>query len=427
MKSKLLIPLLLLAASTSFGQNCSGLIDSSNLFYDQKNYKQGLVYFKKAVALKCTLNNIHFYNGACIASLAGQPALANQWLLRSVELGYSDTLHMAEDTDLDPIRNMAGYKQVILKIRKDGEAMMKELQALKPETEYYFAVPYCSKGKWGWMHIKTGKALTAARYEFTDFESGRGLYFISRGKGYFWTREGKLQLDKEQDYIEDAAPVGLMDMPQEPEPKKEDGFSEYNGRILSFSDKLQYVSLLTSNYKGRPLGVALNKQGLNAIIRSDGSIQEPFGYTYKQIVTVNRYKDVPLVQLVKEGESLYTLWSLEGQQVFKDPFTERREVSSYDYNPILSRSFYTGLSYGKYMIFTTAKGSLVYSLEKLRPLTGYYDKILMANGRTNDNTRRGSYGNEGISMPYFLVEKKGELFYVDAEGKELRVGKTGVK
>lgn len=67
------------------------------------------MYFKKAVALKCALNNIHFYNGACIASLAGQPALANQWLLRSVELGYSDTLHMAEDTDLEPIRNTAGY------------------------------------------------------------------------------------------------------------------------------------------------------------------------------------------------------------------------------------------------------------------------------------------------------------------------------
>lgn len=74
-------------------------------------------------------------------------------------------------------------------------------------------------------------------------------------------------------------------------------------------------------------------------------------------------------------------------------------MSSYDYNPILSRSFYTGLSLGKYMIFTTAKGSLVYSLEKLRPLTGYYDKILMANSRTNDNTARAVSG---------LVTKSGE-------------------
>lgn len=47
--------------------------------------------------------------------------------------------------------------------------------------------------------------------------------------------------------------------------------------------------------------------------------------------------------------------------------------------------------------------------------------------RTNDNTRQGSYGNAGISMPYFLVEKKGEIFYVDTEGKELRVGKMGAK
>ena len=73
-------------------------------------------------------NNIAWYNLACVHSRLGDKDKAIDCLNRSVEHGYTAFRHMERDSDLDVIREMAGYKAIVA--RKD------ELQRQRAEKIY---------------------------------------------------------------------------------------------------------------------------------------------------------------------------------------------------------------------------------------------------------------------------------------------------
>ncbi|MHC5035951.1 MAG: PDZ domain-containing protein [Planctomycetota bacterium] len=57
---------------------------------------------------------IAYYNLACAYSLKGEKERAVTALVRSVMKGYSGFDHMESDPDLDPIREMVGYKRILV-------------------------------------------------------------------------------------------------------------------------------------------------------------------------------------------------------------------------------------------------------------------------------------------------------------------------
>jgi len=55
------------------------------------------------------------YNGACAYSLSGDKEKAVEFLKKAVEAGFKDFAHIEKDTDLNAIRNEAGYKELLHK------------------------------------------------------------------------------------------------------------------------------------------------------------------------------------------------------------------------------------------------------------------------------------------------------------------------
>ena len=57
------------------------------------------------------------YNIACGYALQGKGEKAIEWLGKAVEHGFKDAKHIEEDTDLDKIRDMDGYKEIVRRLK----------------------------------------------------------------------------------------------------------------------------------------------------------------------------------------------------------------------------------------------------------------------------------------------------------------------
>jgi len=56
-----------------------------------------------------------FYDGACAACRCKQPAIGLKYLTAALENGWDEIDHLKEDTDLDPLRKLPGYKALLKK------------------------------------------------------------------------------------------------------------------------------------------------------------------------------------------------------------------------------------------------------------------------------------------------------------------------
>jgi C-terminal processing protease CtpA/Prc len=59
------------------------------------------------------------YNVACSAALAGRSARAIEALAAAVDAGWSNLEHLAGDTDLDSIRNTAGFRELVARMERE--------------------------------------------------------------------------------------------------------------------------------------------------------------------------------------------------------------------------------------------------------------------------------------------------------------------
>ena len=75
-------------------------------------YMQGLQVDKRLVQLRPSDPLAH-YNLACSYALLKRPDLAMKTLRRAVELGYRDFRYMREDHDLDSIRQLPAFRQLL--------------------------------------------------------------------------------------------------------------------------------------------------------------------------------------------------------------------------------------------------------------------------------------------------------------------------
>ncbi len=89
------------------------------LYLYAREYAKAKAEFAKILEQE-PANEVAAYNLACTASLSARADEAIEWLRKSVELGFDDWRHMERDSDLDPIRHLDDYKELIRELKGGG-------------------------------------------------------------------------------------------------------------------------------------------------------------------------------------------------------------------------------------------------------------------------------------------------------------------
>ncbi len=102
----------------------SQLRDMNNLglcyIYTEK-FNEAIGVFEAALKKDTANKNLYEYNLACVYSRQNVTDKALQYFERSIRSGFKDLSHISEDTDLDNIRGVAGFKTIIEKYFKTEE------------------------------------------------------------------------------------------------------------------------------------------------------------------------------------------------------------------------------------------------------------------------------------------------------------------
>ncbi len=109
------------------------LTTDANKLYDDKKYEQSWEYYSRAFKIDSTYST-DLYNGACSAALAGKTEQAEKILLKAVQNGYIDKVHMQIDPDLATLRNRPSWNQIINELEtsrkqyRTDDSILKELK-----------------------------------------------------------------------------------------------------------------------------------------------------------------------------------------------------------------------------------------------------------------------------------------------------------
>ena len=96
-----------------------------NLYTANRMYGEGLKVDVKLSKLKPCDSAVH-YNLACSYSLLGSVNKALESLGKAVVLGYNDIKHLESDSDLDGLRDEAGYEMLINKLKKSAKKLVEQ-------------------------------------------------------------------------------------------------------------------------------------------------------------------------------------------------------------------------------------------------------------------------------------------------------------
>ena len=96
-----------------------------NLYTANGMYEEGLKVDVKLSKLKPCDSAVH-YNLACSYSLLGSVNKALESLGKSIVLGYNDIKHLESDSDLDGLRDEAGYEMLINKLKKSEKKLVEQ-------------------------------------------------------------------------------------------------------------------------------------------------------------------------------------------------------------------------------------------------------------------------------------------------------------
>mgnify|MGYP000046997345 FL=1 len=96
-----------------------------NLYTANGMYEEGLKVDVKLSKLKPCDSAVH-YNLACSYSLLGSVNKALESLGKAIVLGYNDIKHLESDSDLDGLRDEAGYEMLINKLKKSAKKLVEQ-------------------------------------------------------------------------------------------------------------------------------------------------------------------------------------------------------------------------------------------------------------------------------------------------------------
>ena len=113
----LVIILLLLVSSVSFGQSGLGRIADS--LYTARNFDEAGRFYLKSLSeseFNATSRGI-YYNAACCFSLAGKKDSAVILLKKAVSYGFNDTVNLTKDADLVPLHDLPEWNNILKSIK----------------------------------------------------------------------------------------------------------------------------------------------------------------------------------------------------------------------------------------------------------------------------------------------------------------------
>jgi tetratricopeptide (TPR) repeat protein len=88
------------------------------VYLDMKDYRTAESYFRKAIE-KDETYPISYYNLSCTKALRGQRQASLKWLEMAIKWGYNDFELMEKDQDLDNVRGMKRFENLVESLSSD--------------------------------------------------------------------------------------------------------------------------------------------------------------------------------------------------------------------------------------------------------------------------------------------------------------------
>ncbi len=144
-------------------------------YFKKREYKKSIAEYQKVLGSDPE-HMIALYNTACAYSLLKDKAKAVEYLKRSVEAGYVNFAHMETDTDIDNIRDEAGYKEIFRKkaeyVRKSTDkAVTRITQSLKRRgvDAKRYKVVFDRERNFVYLHTKTDQEFAVVRKGLEEY------------------------------------------------------------------------------------------------------------------------------------------------------------------------------------------------------------------------------------------------------------------
>ncbi len=284
-KVHLVIVTLLVTTKCSIAQRnklCGTYLQESVNLYKADKFKEALNIFKSAVNDSCELTKLDYYNGACFASKANDTFLANNYLNTAVKKGYDDLLFMSKDADLEALRGTIEYINTTKLVQKKFLSLKKELVKIN-SNNFSLAIPYLFNGKWGWLNKNTLQPLTKPIFQYTDFMSKDGLYFVYKNEKYIYTNELNVSVNRRYAGEDNMVSAGERTQTILSDTNFFKGFKADKYGISEISREFSNVQLVPESRVKERIGIATNLLGLKGIINEDGSILDGFNFKFAEL------------------------------------------------------------------------------------------------------------------------------------------------
>lgn len=122
MDRKIIFVLLIFVCNCAISQSFFELRTQAEQAGLKQNFREATDLYRQSFAIHA-LNRRDFYNAACIASLAGDPNQAFEWLDQSVQLGYDDIGHLTKNVDLLKLHSDPRWENLVSSLsRKIAQA-----------------------------------------------------------------------------------------------------------------------------------------------------------------------------------------------------------------------------------------------------------------------------------------------------------------
>jgi hypothetical protein len=449
--------------------DCRADFELFNTLIQGYKYEEASVVFKKIEKNKCQLSENDYYNAACIYSVLKNSNLALKYLQIAIQENYHDTAHMAVDKDLDNIRDLAKYKnlvglikqKIIQNIKTDSineikaevvkwnsqfdvknkakwqslKSMFSKINILKMEE----VIPYKKNGLWGYMD-KSGVALTKPLFDFADFSSKNGLLFVYNKQYFFYNKKG--QIDKLLENNDDDQAVMRMPDNYNFELTNTPGFTIKDNQIVAHSSDYIQIGLLNigsglsgeyKNYlQGKTWAIVKNKEDKIAIIDSVGN---PLNKVYNFVYSMDRYTELSdadyklnnkIFYVLKNSSGDKLLFELNGNAINTEKQVSNAGIFSWYNNEFGLKNFdlYCNKSYQIFKLFYAdlSQNLLVVKNENFELVfKKFYNEIIDYNGVCNDKFTGDAYYNKKIDNLFILVKEGSDIFYVDMDGREYKL------
>lgn len=390
--------------------NCDDYDREAMNFYYNKQYQDALEYMEKLLVCDPTFKN--YYNASCFASLAGDKEKGFLYLRKSIDMGYLDSLFMAEDPDLSYLRSLKEWKRAVKRMAQAREKIYNEIAKINIACPASDLIPYNIGEKWGYLDRITKHKITEPIFEQVSFvgQSGRVLY---GSREIFFTCSGTVT--NEQEWMGGVMADYNLGYTSSEEINK--GFRTENGKIKEYASVYSFFTQVSVNYGELYAIVQISSGGYSLIDSTGSNVAGIDGYKKLEFYNYgmdseyfpedDRYNDFLIFYIDSTGtagifNSVFEKVTLPGMLDFKRP-----AGSGFDREYLYQIRNYVYLKKGNRWGLWSCN-AMKWAIDP------EYDDILYTD-RTYDGKYEDYYYSGNTIELYFLVKQNGRQFFIDKE------------